>query len=51
MYVVCILLVTTDHRERTFSVEVVKCLVFMCTYGCDVIKAVPVEGYRGKSML
>ena len=47
----CILLGTTDHRERTFSVEVVKHLVFMRTDGSDVIEAVPVEGYRGKSML
>jgi hypothetical protein len=50
-YVICILLGTTDHRERTFSVWVVKHLGFMCTDGSDVIEAVPMEGYRGKSVL
>jgi len=29
-------------------VEVVKLLVFMCTDGSDVFKAVPMEGYRGQ---
>jgi len=45
-----VLLGTTDHRERTFSVEVVKHLVFLCTEGSDVIEAVQMEGYGGKSM-
>lgn len=35
-------------RACSFSVEVVKHLVLMCTDGSDVFEAVPVEGYRGK---
>jgi hypothetical protein len=37
-------------RAWTFSVEVVKHVVFMCTVGSNVFEAVPMEECGGKSV-